>query len=150
MNALLKFPTAPQTKTVFNGLFDELFDRNIAQFIGSDLSPLRPAVNILETDDNFKIEMAAPGFEKSNFSVNIDGDQLTVSGEKTVKNEELDEKNEKFTRREFHYSTFKRSFTLPKSVNHDAVQAVYENGILNLTIPKKEESKKVSKTIAIA
>lgn len=148
MNAVVKFPAVPKTNPFFNGFFDELFDRNIGEFLGSDYSmPHRPAANILENDDNFKIELLAPGFEKGDFKVSVDGDYLTVSAEKKVENNEV---KDKFTRREFRFANFSRTFTLPKTVKHDEVAANYENGVLNLSIPKREEAKKVVRTIEVA
>lgn len=148
MNALVKFPAIPKTNPFFNGFFDELFDRSIGDFIGSDVSmPHRPAANILETEDNFKIELLAPGFEKSDFKIAVDGDYLTISAEKKS---ETSETKEKFTRREFHFANFKRTFTLPKTVKHDEVSANFENGVLNLSIPKREEAKKITRNIEVA
>lgn len=97
-----------------------------------------PAVNIQETDDNFTIQLAAPGLIKENFNIELDADVLTISSE--IKRESKDEKGN-YTRREFGYSSFKRSFTLPDTVNSADILASYENGILSLELPKKEEAK---------
>lgn len=98
-----------------------------------------PAVNIKENADGFNIEFAAPGFSKTDFKVNIEQDLLTVSAEKK---EEKKEENEQYTRKEFSYNTFSRSFTLPQTANAEKIDAKYSDGILRLVIPKKEEAKK--------
>ena len=107
-----------------------------------------PAVNIIENTKEYKIEMAAPGFEKSDFKVEVDGDILTVTGE--MKNE-ISEENEKFTRQEFTSASFSRSFTLPTSIKEADISCKYTNGILKLIVPKNEVSvqKNTKKTIAI-
>jgi HSP20 family protein len=97
-----------------------------------------PAVNIAENNDEFKIEFAAPGLSKKEFQINLDNNVLTVSSEKEVKN---DESNENYTRREFNYTSFQRSFTLPDSANGDKIKAEYNEGILTIEIPKREEAK---------
>lgn len=147
MTNIVKFQPFPSTKPRFNGFLDEFLNRNIADFLGSDAVLNQPAVNIVETDSSFKLEIAAPGFDKQDFSVNIENDFLTISASHETQKEES---AERYTRREFAVGTFKRSFKLPKTVNQDAVAAVYENGILNLTLGKKEEAKPVVKTIQIA
>jgi HSP20 family protein len=101
-----------------------------------------PAVNVKENKDSFSIEFAAPGFKKGDFNINVDENVLTISAEKQ---EEAKEDNEEYTRREFSYSSFSRSFTLPQSVNPDKIDAKYSEGILHLIIPKKEEAKKQPK-----
>lgn len=147
MTNLVKFQPLPSTKPLFNGFLDEFFNRNISNFIGSDAVLNQPAVNIVETGEAFKLEFAAPGYDKQDFSVNVENDFLTVSASRETKNEE---QNERYTRREFSVTSFKRSFKLPKTVNQEAIAAVYENGILNVTLCKKEEAKPVVKTIQIA
>jgi len=106
-----------------------------------------PAVNIRERAEDFVIDLAVPGMNKKDFNVEVDNGVLTVSGER--KEENLEE-NEKLTRREFHYGSFKRTFSLPDSANPDKVSATYRDGILSLTIAKREESKlKPKKQISI-
>lgn len=146
MNNVAKFQNLPSTKPFFGGLFDDFFNRSIADFIGSDNLMSQPAVNVVETDEAFKLEVAAPGFDKTNFEVKVEGKQLLLSGKREQSNEET---TDRFTRREFQVASFQRSFHLPESVNPDGVQAVYENGILNVTLPKKEEARPVVKTIEI-
>ncbi|WP_121666263.1 Hsp20/alpha crystallin family protein [Mesonia aquimarina] len=98
-----------------------------------------PAVNIKESDDNFSVEVAAPGKTKEDFDIELDNDVLTISSEE--KKEKKDEENGKFTRREFSYSTFKRAFSLPEFIDNTKISASYENGVLLITLPKKEEAK---------
>jgi len=105
-----------------------------------------PAVNINETDKEFELELAAPGLKKSDFKVNIDRNVLTVS---TEKKEEKEEKGKNFTRKEFSYNSFSRSFTLPESVNQDKIDAQYTDGVLKLVLPKKDEVIPKSKEIKI-
>ncbi|WP_286501885.1 Hsp20/alpha crystallin family protein [Empedobacter falsenii] len=96
-----------------------------------------PAVNIKENEDSFEILLAAPGLNKENFSIEIDENILKISSE-FKQNEEV--KDEKFSRREFNFSSFKRAFTLPETINEDKIEASYVNGILQLVLPKKEEA----------
>ncbi len=106
-----------------------------------------PAVNINETDKEFELELAAPGLKKNDFQVNVDRNVLTVS---TEKKEEKEEKDKQFTRKEFSYHSFSRSFTLPESINQEKIDAKYADGVLKLVLPKKEEVIPKSKEIKIA
>ena len=98
-----------------------------------------PAVNIQETEDYFLVEVAAPGKTKEDFNIELDNDVLTISSES--KKENTEEEKGKFTRREFSYSTFKRAFSLPETVDNAKINASYENGVLLINLPKKEEAK---------
>ncbi|MDQ7916852.1 Hsp20/alpha crystallin family protein [Mesonia sp. MT50] len=98
-----------------------------------------PAVNIKESEDNFLVEVAAPGKGKEDFNIELNHDVLTISSENKKENKE-DEKG-KFTRREFSYHTFKRAFSLPETVDHKKINASYERGVLLINLPKKEEAK---------
>jgi len=106
-----------------------------------------PAVNITETDTEFVLELAAPGMKKSDFHVNIDRNVLAVSSEKE---EEKEEKEKNYTRKEFSYNSFQRSFTLPESVNQEKIDAKYVNGVLKFILPKKEEVIRKTKEINIS
>lgn len=99
-----------------------------------------PAVNIKETDESFNVEVAAPGKSKEDFNIELDNDVLTISSEEKKENE-TSENNGRFTRKEFSYSTFKRAFSLPETVDSAKIAASYNNGVLEITIPKKEEAK---------
>lgn len=108
-----------------------------------------PAVNVRESQDSFEVEMAAPGMAKKDFRIELDNNLLTISSEKKSENEHKE--GERYTKREFSYQSFQRSFTLPKDVvDVDKIQARYEDGMLRLSIPKKEEAKpRPPKQIAI-
>ena len=120
----------------FNSFLEDFFDDRGFTQGGTKMS--MPAVNIHEDQDNFRIEVAAPGFDKKDFKINIENEVLTISSEKQF---EDSKEGETSSRREFAYGAFQRSFTLPKSVDSDKIKAKYENGVLNISIPKKEESK---------
>lgn len=110
-----------------------------------------PRVNITETDEDFKVEMAAPGMKREDFHVELDNDTLIISSEMTRENEDNGKDNSSFTRREFSYESFRRSFYLPNTVESDKIKAKYEDGMLRLVIPKKEEAKrKPARTIKIS
>lgn len=105
-----------------------------------------PAVNISETDKSFEIELAAPGMEKKDFKVAIENGILTISAEKK---EEKEEKKKNFTRKEFSYNSFTRSFTLPENVKEDDIKAHYEDGVLKLNLAKKTMTVSKAKEIAV-
>ncbi len=99
-----------------------------------------PAVNVRETDNSFELELAAPGLIKEDFNIELDHDVLTISSE--MKSEKETKENDgKYSRKEFSYQSFKRSFTLPDTANGNEISASYENGVLLVAIPKKEEAK---------
>lgn len=146
MTNTAKFRALPTTKFFSNGLFDDFFNRSIADYVGADSVQHQPAVNIIETGTSFELEVAAPGFEKEQFTLLVENDQLTLSAKRESKTEESEER---YTRREFRFESFKRSFKLPPVVNQAEVTAVYENGVLKVTLPKKEEAKAVVKAVSI-
>lgn len=134
-----------------NNFFDdfftkELFDFNNAGFAQSGIT--QPSVNVKDMNDGFEIQVAAPGMKKEDFTVNLDRNVLTISSEKQTQNEEKDEDGN-FSRREFNYSSFRRSFTLPEAVEQEKIEATYEDGLLKITIPKKEQSTRMLKTIEV-
>lgn len=124
-------------------LFDDFFNRDIFNWGLSNFSNTNttiPGVNIKETPENFEVEVAAPGMSKKDFKIELDGNSLTISSEKSNTQEQRED--EKYTRREFSYQSFYRTFHLPKEVvDLDNIEAKYENGLLHLLIPKKEEAK---------
>ncbi|MGD9991773.1 MAG: Hsp20/alpha crystallin family protein [Salinivirgaceae bacterium] len=136
----------------FPTLFDRFFENDLFDWSNRNFSSTNttlPSVNIKETNDDFEVEVAAPGLSKTDFKIELNHDVLTVSSDKEVKNETKD--GQQFTRREFSYQSFSRSFTLPNSADSDKIKALYENGILKIVIPKKEEAKpKPARQIAIA
>lgn len=106
-----------------------------------------PAVNVKESEKEFEIEMAAPGLSKKDFSITVDKGILTISSEKE---EEHEEKEKDYTRREFSYNAFSRSFTLPEYVSEDDIKANYEDGVLKLRLSKKSEgATKLKKMIEV-
>ena len=100
-----------------------------------------PSMNIKETDDNYEIELAAPGYSKKDFEVNIDNGYLNISAQKS---ESKEEKEENYKCKEFSYDSFERSLLLPESVKEEDVKAKYKDGILSFNLTKKEEAKKHS------
>lgn len=124
-------------------LFDDFVSKDIWNWglaNSSTTNTTLPAVNIKETAENFEVEMAAPGMNKEDFRIELEGTDLRISSEHRSENETKE--NERYTRREFSYQSFQRSFTLPKEVvDVDQINAKYENGVLHLLIPKKEEAK---------
>jgi HSP20 family protein len=116
----------------------------------SDAGTTMPAVNIRETDKSYEVEMAAPGMKKEDFKIELENNILTISSERTEEKEENGK--EKYSRREYSYESFQRSFNLPKEVvDEDKIEAHYKDGVLQLTIPKKEKAKqKPAKKIEIA
>jgi HSP20 family protein len=124
-------------------LFDDFFNRDLFNWGVSNFSNTNttiPSVNIRETNENFDVEVAAPGMNKKDFKIELDGNMLTISSERSEENQ--DKEDEKYSRREFSYQSFYRTFNLPKEVvDVDKIEAKYENGLLHLLIPKKEEAK---------
>lgn len=118
-----------------NELLDYYNDLDVFDPPFRTLSANIPSVNIKETDREFSIEVAAPGREKKDFQIALESNMLTISSEKE---EEKKEEKEDFKRREFSFTSFSRSFTLPDNVLPDKIEAKYENGILHLALPKKE------------
>lgn len=105
----------------------------------SNTNTTLPSVNIKETPEAYEVEVAAPGFEKKDFNIEVDNDLLTISSDKEIKDELKD--GERVTKQEFSYQSFTRTFSLPELVENDKISAKYENGILFINIPKKEEAK---------
>ena len=138
------FPSVPS-------FFDDFLTKDVFEWSNANRSygSSLPAVNIKEDSDNFEVEVAVPGLKKDDFNIELENDVLTISSEKERKTES---KEDKYVRREFQYSSFKRTFSLPENVvNGDMVEADYTNGVLHILLPKKEEVKpKPAKTIQIA
>ena len=134
---------SPSSPLNLNQFFDDfmtrdLFDWNSKNFSSNNSS--LPAVNIEETNDEYRLEMAAPGMEKKDFKIELDNDILTISAEKEMNHEEKEDG--KSIRREFGYQSFTRTFNLAKEVvDESKIQANYKDGILRVMIPKKEEVK---------
>lgn len=133
---LVRKNTAPFLPSVF----DELLNTDWAggrtnNYVGKSI----PAVNVLESDDSFTIEVAAPGLKKENFSIELNNDVLLISSKIDTDKETTE--GLRFTRREFSYASFERSFNLPESVNVATITAAYDRGVLTVGLPKREEAK---------
>ena len=107
-----------------------------------------PAVNIAENEKSYSIEVVAPGFRKEDFKLKVDDDVLTISAESKSEQKET-EKEKEYTRREYSYSSFTRSFRLPDNVKDDSISAAYQDGVLKLDLPKSKMQVKATKEIAI-
>jgi HSP20 family protein len=138
---MLTLPRRSLLPSWTNDLFDtgKFFEPSLLDFDGdfpvSDFATRIPSVNITENEKNFKIEMAAPGLEKKDFKIEVENGALWISAEKK---EETKEEKKNFTRREFSYNSFSRSFRLPENCWPDKIEAKYDSGILKLMLPKKE------------
>ena len=125
----------------FPSLFDDFFHNDLFNLGSGELMKraASPAVNIKETDKDFQLEVSAPGMNKEDFHLELDNNMLTISAE--VKNDaEEKDKDGRYTRREFSYSNFSRSFTLPEDkVKEEEIEAVYSDGVLHIVLPKMEE-----------
>jgi HSP20 family protein len=141
------FPAIP---SLLNDLFtDDWLSSSLANWKSTGAT--LPAVNVKETNDDFRIEVAAPGMKRDDFKVELDNNVLTISSERDDSREEKGNDGN-FTRREFSYQSFQRSFTLPENqVEGDKIAARYVDGILQITVPKKDEAKvKPAKQIAVS
>lgn len=119
-------------------LVESYFNRESADLFDSSLGQMLPAVNIADKTDSFQIDVAAPGLKKENFQVNLNQHTLTIGYNEE---ENQTEQAEKYTRREFKFRSFKRSFNLPQTVDFERISANYVDGILHLNLPKREEAK---------
>ncbi len=133
-------------------LFDDFFSRELFNWGNTNFSSTSttiPAINIQEKAESFEVEVAAPGMEKKDFNITLEGNLLTIS---SVKENSEEKKMDNYTRREFSYQSFQRTLELPKEVvDSEKIKANYENGLLRLSIPKKEEAKrKTPRLIQIA
>ena len=138
-----------RTRSAWPNLVEEFFNGDLfPRFLDAESKQSLPAVNIVESKDDYRIDVAAPGLNKEDFKVNLENNVLTVSSEKEEKQED---KDEKVMRKEFSYYSFSRSFTLPLTVNAEKIRATHKDGILQVIIPKKEEAKeKPSREIKIS
>lgn len=141
-------PVAKKERRFFPSIVDEFFGRDLMpDLFDFETGVNMPSVNIIEGKEDYRIEVAAPGLDKKDFKLNLDNNVLTITSEKEDKREE---EKERYMRREFHYSSFKRSFTLPQSVDAGNITANHNNGVLTIVIPKREEAKqKQAKQIEI-
>jgi HSP20 family protein len=143
---LVKFNNGQKNYNV-NPFFNDVFDTILNdKFLGGRQVAQVPAVNIAETENEFHIELAVPGLKKEDFKINLEKNVLSVSAEKK---EENVEEGKKFSKREYNYASFSRSFTLPESVDHSKIGAEYVDGILRLNVAKREEAKIQTREIAV-
>ncbi|MEP1096589.1 MAG: Hsp20/alpha crystallin family protein [Cyclobacteriaceae bacterium] len=136
------FPTRP---SFFSDFFDN--DDKWLDFDGNGWTSKIPAANIQEKDAAYVIELAAPGMEKEDFHVDVENGNLCISSEKES---ETEGKENGYSRKEFSYSSFSRSFALPENVKEDKIKASYKDGILSLTLPKEKDVKIPKKEIKIS
>jgi len=123
-----------------NGLFPSVMDELFKDMLGGTqyAGKMVPPVNIKETENSFLVELMAPGMKKEDFNIELDNELLTISAE--IRSESSTQEEGKFTRKEFGYSSFRRSFTLPETVKEEDIKAMYQDGILRIDLPKKEEA----------
>lgn len=138
-NPELRFPS------VLNWM-DDFFSDKTDEFWSNNAN--MPAVNVTENKKAFKVDVAAPGYKKDDFKIEVKDGYLNISANMK---EEKEDKDDKFTRREWKYASFNRYFTLPENVNSDDIGAKYEDGVLKITIPKvvKPELEKTAKTVSV-
>ncbi|WP_423149224.1 Hsp20/alpha crystallin family protein [Rubrolithibacter danxiaensis] len=144
--ALVKFNNGTNGNALspwYNDIFESLFNDS---FVSDRLTSRVPAVNIAETENEFHIELAAPGLKKEDFKINLEKHVLSISAEKKTENTE---QNKKYNRREYSYNSFVRSFTLPDTIDHANIEAEYVDGVLKINVAKKEEAKNLTREIAV-
>jgi len=143
MNSLMKTTRTPLLRRMMEDFWnnESLLER---QLLNADIQA--PAVNIRETDQSFEIEVAAPGYQKEDFQLNLQNNVLTITAENK---REIQEGKENYTRQEFSYSSFSRSFTLPENVEEGEIKAKYENGLLHLHLKKSDRPVNQKKNIPI-
>ena len=142
---LVKFANGQKNYAV-NPFFNDVFGSLINETLGDKLVTRTPAVNIAETENEFHIELAAPGLKKEDFKISLDKNILSISADKKAENVE---EGKKITKREYSYTSFTRSFTLPETVDHSKIEAEYTDGILKLNVAKREEAKIQTREIAV-
>lgn len=142
---LVKFNNKTRnTAPYFNNVFDSLFSDALNKNYGINKMP---SVNIYEGETEYKIELAAPGLSKEDFKIDLKKDNLSVWAEKKPAEGAI---QKDYSRKEFDYTSFARSFVLPEGVDSDKISAEYVNGILNITIGKKDEAKLTHKEITVS
>lgn len=138
---LVKWNSRPYLST----WLDRVIDSELSTAVGRDHTSTIPLVNIKEDENGFALEVAAPGLDKGDFKLDVKEGVLYVSAEKKTENED---KKDNYRRKEFSYTSFKRAFTLPRSVDGEKIEANYNHGVLNIAIPKKAEAKPREITIS--
>lgn len=138
---LVRFHNMPLLTSFFEDIDKSIF--NQSEEARGDV----PAVNIVDNSDSYILELAAPGLKKEDFKISLDNQLLTISSEKK---ESKEGQNKNFTRREFVFNSFSRTFTLPKTIAFDKIKADYKDGLLVVRLPKKEEEAKLTREIKIS
>ncbi|GAB4163524.1 MAG: Hsp20/alpha crystallin family protein [Winogradskyella sp.] len=136
-NSDLGFKTLPSLSSWMDDIINKSFGNEFMSNFNTGIT--LPAVNVLDHDEEYIVEMAVPGLKKSDFDISLDNQMLSISAELKTENEDS---NLNYTRREFGYSSFKRTFSLPETVEIDKIKAKYEDGILRVLLPKRDEAKK--------
>jgi HSP20 family protein len=140
-------PAKQFVNPLWNNVFNDFFN---TRFHGEEQASHVPSVNIIEDKSLYEIHVSAPGFTKENFKIEVEQNVLSISGEYKTENTE-NNADRKYTRKEFSYGSFKRSWSLPENIDTESIKASYENGILNVAIPKRiEEPVKTTREIKIA
>lgn len=141
---LVKFNNNPSNTLLpgFNDVFESIFNDT---FLGDRMVMRVPAVNISESENNYHVELAAPGLKKEDFKLNLDRNQLTIS----VEQPDRQDNQKNYSKREYSYTSFVRSFTLPESADDSRIDATYTDGILRIEIAKREEAKVIRRQIEI-
>lgn len=143
---LVKFNSDKKNNPLLPG-FNDVFDSIFNDTFFTDRTVMRvPAANISETEDHFHIELAAPGLKKEDFNINLDRNVLSISSEQRSEHHD-NQKN--YSKREYSYNSFVRSFTLPESADDSSIEAEYADGVLKINIAKREEAKSVRRQIEI-
>lgn len=132
----------PSVSSFFDGLLNE--DEGLMRSVSTGTS--LPAVNVVENDNSFVLDLAAPCKVKEDFKIEIDHKTLIISSEEE---EEKESENKNFTRKEYSYNSFSRSFNLPENINQEGIEASYKDGILSVTLPKVEKTVKKVKSVSI-
>ena len=145
MSNIFLNPYLPNTTKEVGSLIENFFNGSISNFIGSDALNQSPSINVVENDDHYLLEVATPGLSKNDVELKLENGLLTVSAERK---EEKENRAERFTRREFSYTSFQRTLKLPENICEEKISATSNNGVLTVTLPKKEVTETV-KTIEI-
>jgi len=135
------------TPSIFDEFFNDSYLPRFFEFNAGSKDSYSPAVNVEETDKEYRIEVAAPGLEKEDMHVSVDDGVLTIKAEKKVEHED---RKDNYIRREFGYNSFSRSFTLPEEVNAEKISAKHKNGVLHIALPKAEVKVAPAKEVKIS
>lgn len=125
--------------THFDNAISDLMGGSFTDFVAKGLVQNQPLVNIIKNENDFVLEIAVPGFSKKDIDINVKEDKLSISAVIEETEKDAEKKEEHYTKREFNYAGFKRSFTLPENIDIESIKAVFTNGILKITLPLKEK-----------